>query len=224
MYITPSELEDFIGKYPEEGDEKPLSYCKSAIEVIHDFLGYDPEQQEYTTVIRGDGGVYASLYAFPITEIVSFKIDGIDQPITRIEVSNKNLIRFEDDARFLAGHKYEITYKAGYKSIETVVNVYSADGITFFKDANFTEEAAIPEGVTPEATENENEYSYSTFISTVPEVIKTTAKQIGSLFWESAGGNLAVNSTSFADTGTRVFNNFTADRFLNQIVSYKRNI
>lgn len=224
MYITPSELEDFIGKYPEDGDKKPESYCKSAIEVVQEYLGYDPEEKQYTTKIRGDGGVFAILDAFPITEIISFKIDGNDEPITRIEIGNKNLIRFEDDALFLAGHKYEITYKAGYKAIETVITVYSEDGETFFIDSELSEEAAIPEGITPEETETPNEYKYSTFVSTVPEVIKTTAKQIGTLFWESAGGNLAVNSTSFADTGTRVFNNFKSDRFLDQIVAYKRNM
>ena len=56
----------------------------------------------------------------------------------------------------------------------------------------------------------------------VPDIIKTTALQIASLLWESAGGNLAVNSTSFADTGSRVFNNFKIDRFLTQIAKYKR--
>ena len=57
---------------------------------------------------------------------------------------------------------------------------------------------------------------------TIPEIIKTTALQIASLIWESGGGNLAVSSTSFADTGSRVFNNFTADRFLKQIAQFKR--
>lgn len=57
---------------------------------------------------------------------------------------------------------------------------------------------------------------------TFPDIIKTTALQVATLFWESAGGNLAVSSTSFADTGSRVFNNFTADRFLKQIAQYKR--
>lgn len=176
MLITQSELEDFIGKFPEEGDTKPEKYCKSAQEMIAKYLQYDPEEKEYATKVRGDDGVYAVLEAFPITEIISFKVDGEEQPITLVEIANKNLIRFEDDSKFLAGHKYEITYKAGYKEQE------------------------------------------------MPEIIKTTALQIGTLLWESAGGNLAVSSTSFADTGSRVFNNFTADRFLQQIISYKRNM
>ncbi len=55
----------------------------------------------------------------------------------------------------------------------------------------------------------------------VPGAIKLCALQLASLYWESAGGNLAVSSTSFADTGSRVFNNFTAERFLKEIENYR---
>lgn len=58
-------------------------------------------------------------------------------------------------------------------------------------------------------------------ISTVPTAIKTTALQIASLLWESSGGNLAVSSTSFAEFGSRVYNNFTPDRFLKNIDKYR---
>lgn len=64
-------------------------------------------------------------------------------------------------------------------------------------------------------------FVYKAGFEKVPEKIKTCALQIASLYWESAGGNLAVSSTSFADTGSRVFNNFTADRFLSSISSYR---
>lgn len=57
--------------------------------------------------------------------------------------------------------------------------------------------------------------------SVVPQKIIITALQLASLYWESAGGNLAVSSTSFADMGTRVFNNFHEDRFLNQINEWR---
>lgn len=64
-------------------------------------------------------------------------------------------------------------------------------------------------------------FIYTAGYETVPQKIKTTALQIASLMWESEGGNIAVSSTSFADNGSRVFNNFTADRFLKEIDEYK---
>lgn len=54
----------------------------------------------------------------------------------------------------------------------------------------------------------------------VPEKIRTCALQVAAMYWERAGGNLAVNSISLAD-GTRQFSNRTADFFLNEIKGYR---
>lgn len=54
----------------------------------------------------------------------------------------------------------------------------------------------------------------------VPEKIRTCALQIAAMYWERAGGNLAVNSVSLAD-GTRQFSNRTAEFFLNEIKGYR---
>lgn len=223
-YISQKELEDFMSKYPEEGDTKPESYCKSAMEMVENFLGYDPSEKTYTTKIKGKGQKLACLEAFPINEITSFKIDGVSHDVSEIDISNKkrNYVEFENESVFQHGSKYEFEYKAGYSDEETTHIVYSEDGETFYSDSEMTKEVEIPEGITPEETEVENQYKYITLKSTVPEIIKTTALQIASLFWESAGGNLAVSSTSFADSGSRVFNNFKADRFLEQIAAYQR--
>jgi len=173
-FISQEELENFMAKYPEEGDTQPQKYCNSAMEAVRDFLGYDPESQIYIQTIKGDGGYLLPLMANHITEINALSIDGIAHNITEIELSdpNKNYIEMADSSTFKKGIKYTVTYKAGW--------------------------------------------------NVVPDIIKTTALQIASLFWESAGGNLAVSSTSFADTGNRVFNNFKMDRFLEQIEKYKR--
>lgn len=55
----------------------------------------------------------------------------------------------------------------------------------------------------------------------VPSAIVLCVLQIASLLWESAGGNLAVTSTSYADTGTRNFTSFKADRFLDSINAWR---
>ena len=171
-YITQEELEAFEKKFVKEGDEKPQEYCNAAMEMIEKYLGYNPEMQTYTTLIKGDGGALAALKSYPITEITGLKINGEDHEAEKLEVENDNYVCFLDGSCFVKGNRYEITYNAGF--------------------------------------------------STVPYIIKQTALQIASLFWESAGGNLAVSSQSFADTGSRVFNNFKADRFLEQIAEYKR--
>lgn len=171
-YITSDMLQSFMDKHVDDGDTKPQSYCNSAMEMVRDYLGYDPESQEYTQIIKGDNGALAALCAKPITEISAFSIDGAEHDAGELEVEAENYICFVDNSIFKKGSRFTVTFTAGFEE--------------------------------------------------VPEIIKTTALQIASLLWESAGGNLAVSSTSFADTGSRVFNNFTADRFLKQIAQYKR--
>lgn len=206
-FITKNDLYAFMNKYPDEpeptpepdtevtqeeqepsepaGEESqesiqddppsfdgPETYCKSAMEMVRDYLGYDPELQTYTQLVKGDGGSLAALQAMPIVSITALSVDDVTGDPSTLEVEKENYICFKDNSVFKKGSRYTITFTAGYQ--------------------------------------------------TVPEVIRTTALQIASLFWESAGGQLAVSSTSFADTGSRVFNNFTADRFLKQIAKYKR--
>lgn len=171
-FITSQMLQSFMDKHVEDGDTKPADYCNSAMEIVRDYLGYNPELQSYTQVVKGDNGALAALCAMPITSITALSVDGAEHEPSEIEVENGNYICFVDNSVFQKGVRYTITFTAGYE--------------------------------------------------TVPDVIKTTALQIASLLWESAGGNLAVSSTSFAETGSRVFNNYTADRFLKQIAKYKR--
>lgn len=207
-FITKNDLYAFMNKYPDEPEpaptpepdtqeaepgtepqsqeetttaatsdepaefDGPATYCQSAMEMVSDYLGYDPEQQTYTQLVKGDGGKIAALQAMPVSSITGFKVDGTTSDPTLLEVEKENYICFKDNSRFTKDTRYEITFVAGFSS--------------------------------------------------VPEVIRTTALQIASLLWESSGGQLAVSSQSFADTGSRVFNNFTADRFLKQIAKYKR--
>lgn len=64
--------------------------------------------------------------------------------------------------------------------------------------------------------------TYTAGFEKVPSKIKTVALQLASLIWESEGGNLAVSSTTYSDSGSRVFNNFKADRFLEELEPYKK--
>ena len=171
-FITKDDLIAFMHKVPDADDPQPESFCKSAMEAVADYLGYNPELQEYTQTVKGDGGALAALVAMPVNSITALTVDGVESDPSSLEVEDMNYICFKDNSVFAKGSRYEVTFSAGWEN--------------------------------------------------VPEIIKTTALQIASLYWESAGGNLAVSSTSFADTGSRVFNNFTSDRFLKQIAKYKR--
>lgn len=62
--------------------------------------------------------------------------------------------------------------------------------------------------------------SYRGGFEEVPERIRNCALSIAALYWERAGGNLAVNSVSLAD-GTRTFANREPGFFLKEIDQYR---
>lgn len=181
-YITVDDLINFAKKVPDEEDNSPQKYVDSAIEMVTKYLGYSPEEQNYTTVRRGDGGKLFELEAKPINEITKVLINETEiEPNLFYYEKDSHRIKFLNDDDFQKSNLYTFIYSAGYKN----------------------------------KIENEKE------ISQVPYIIQITTLQVADLLWESSGGNLAVNSTSFADTGTRVFNNFSAERFLKQIEQFK---
>lgn len=172
MYITAEELENFIGKFPED-ETLSKQYAQAAEEMIAEYLGYNPEQKEYTTISYGDDGSLFELEAFPLVELKRIKANDMDLDVKNFRIRSKNYLESNfGRGVFYSDHLYEVVYTAGYE--------------------------------------------------TVPAKIKTVALQLASLMWESAGGNLAVSSTAFADTGSRQFNNFTADRFLKELETYKK--
>ena len=106
----------------------------------------------------------------------------------------------------------------------TAVSAVSADGTAI----DLTQ-IKIIKGLNYIAFDDESEFlrgvkysvSYTAGYETVPSQIVTVGLQIASLLWESAGGNLAVTSTSYGDMGGRTFQSFKPDRFLDQIAEYK---
>jgi hypothetical protein len=172
-YITVDMLEEFAGKYPEDGAAMPGVYVSSALDTVARYLRYDPELKEYSVAVWGDGTDMLVLPA-PVSSLISVKLNGKEQELEGWEWRKNYLSR-----RLPCG------------------------GLEIF-DSRQKLEVSFMGGLDP-----------------VPGKVVTTALQLASLYWESAGGNLAVSSTSFADAGTRVFNNFHEDRFLDQINEWR---
>ena len=96
-YITGEMLCKFINKQVEDKDTSPESFCQSAMETVKEYLGYDPESQSYTQLIKGDGGALAALQAMPITEITALNIDGIEADPSQLECETENYVCFVDN-------------------------------------------------------------------------------------------------------------------------------
>lgn len=192
MYITKEELEDFVKKYPED-ETLVEQYAKAAEEMVEKYLGYSPELKEYTTTRYGDNGRLFELEAFPLNELEKVTVNGNEIDVSMFRIKAKNYLEYNyGKGVYSSDSLYSLTYKAGF------------------------------EVTTEEQTDTEtNETKTVITQNKVPSKIRTVALQIASLMWESEGGNIAVSSTSFADNGSRVFNNFKADRFLDEIKEYR---
>lgn len=172
-YITVEMLEEFAGKFPEDGAAMPAVYASAATDAVARYLGYDPELREYTVRAWGDGTDSIVLPA-PVASMISVRVNGREQEPEGWEWKKNYLShRLANGQKelFDSGTRLEVSFMGGYDP--------------------------------------------------VPGKIVTTALQLANLYWESAGGNLAVASTAFADTGTRVFNNFKEDRFLEQVNAWR---
>lgn len=172
-YITVDMLEEFTGKYPEDGASMPGVYVASALDTVARYLHYDPEPGERSVTIWGDGTDTLVLPA-PVLSLISVRVNGREQELDGWEW-RKNYLSHRLDCR-------------GLELFDSIQKI---------------------------------EVSFMGGLDPVPGKVVTTALQLASLYWESAGGNLAVSSTSFADEGTRVFNNFHEDRFLDQINEWR---
>ena len=104
-FITAEDLCKFANKVPDESDTLPASYCQSAMEMVRDYLGYDPELQTYTQTVKGDGGFFAALEAMPINSITAFSVDGTESDPTALEVETENYVCYKDGSFFHKGSR-----------------------------------------------------------------------------------------------------------------------
>lgn len=80
MIITKEDLQAFTRVYPEDEDNLQDLYIGSATDVVTSYLGYSPEQQEYSVYLDGDGS--------SIVYIPNKKIENLVVEINGLEETN----------------------------------------------------------------------------------------------------------------------------------------
>lgn len=131
-----------------------------------------------------------------------------------VEVQDYETIAFGDNGTLFELEAYPLKELKSVKKDETSLDV----SLFRIKSKNYLE-YNYGRGIF--SKDNLYTITYSAGFEEVPKEIKNVALRIASVLWESEGGNLAVSSTSFADNGSRVFNNFKIERFLEEISSYR---
>lgn len=111
MIITKNDLEKYSGVV---GDDMAVAYISSAQERVEKYLRYKLQRKLYKSEIAGTGRRYIRLEAFPVTEIVSIKINNAEENASDFEIKDAYL-SFKDGKRFFPdGSIVEVEYYAGY--------------------------------------------------------------------------------------------------------------
>ena len=216
-YITEEMLEDFSGKYPSD---EPYYLPETGL------TAWNPDVEYFTKTASGYVAVDQSTETFDENETYYTAHTAVERYVQAAMEKVREYLGYDPEL-----HEYEENVRAaGTQALRLSAPVEDLKGIScngveltlngwesaknYIVRYEGNNSVTFPKGAL---------YSvrYSGGFSQVPQMIVQTALQIGDLMWERAGGTLAVSSTSFADTGTRVFNNFKMDRFLEQINGYR---
>mgnify|MGYP003292697493 CR=1 FL=1 len=88
MLITVQDLEKYSGV---RGDALASNYVTSAIEIVRNYLGYNPEQTEYDELYDGTGMDVVFLDCPHITELLEVEIGGESVPVDNFYVKENAL-------------------------------------------------------------------------------------------------------------------------------------
>lgn len=112
MIVTINEFNKYTGV---QGDSLAQNYIDSAADVVANYLGYNPEQSNYSEDTDGNGADCISLKANNITAISKVKINGIEVPV--IDFYSKNNWFYYRCGWFDEGKQnIHIEYTAGWTS------------------------------------------------------------------------------------------------------------
>lgn len=120
--ITTEELKEYTGVYPEDDAVMPATYCEAASEIVINYLGYDPTENNYTRFYDGSGENVLYLGVMPINSILSISFDGELQNIDDFAFNGEEVFYKKSFNNFPAGKRnIEISFNAGFDEIPKLI-------------------------------------------------------------------------------------------------------
>ena len=115
--ITLNEFQEYNNYYEENMTSTCQIFIDSASAIVADYIGYDPNEQDYEEIIEGIGS--DKLYtAIPHISEFSYVMDIEKEEMLNNLVANEDYI-YERDGKevFKEGKKYKVSYSGGWKTI-----------------------------------------------------------------------------------------------------------
>jgi hypothetical protein len=228
MIISIGDFEKYTGKHVEDSAGLRI-YLDSAVDIIKNYIGYDPEIAFNTEYIKGYNSNKLQLKHKPVNLVYKItdplndevlfeaKTDLIqnnynDYMVSEEFVSFRNII-FPD-------RKLIVEYISGFGYID--FPAYTMDGGNA-GSAEWT--------MTYDCGLSDSEYGSSVIsggsavskgAGDMPAIFKQTALRIAALLATEADNNIGVTSKQFGDSGSRTFLNYTNfDKYLFPLSKYK---
>lgn len=118
--ITGQELAAYSGGCAADQAATRDIYAQAASEIVRDFLGYDPNEQDYTAYLDGSGAKSLSLGAKPVTVISSVEIFESGSWVSKAvgEFFVRDHFLYWSVADFPAGEaNIRVSFTAGYPAL-----------------------------------------------------------------------------------------------------------
>jgi hypothetical protein len=225
MMISIADLVKYTKLHREDTGELQI-YIDSAVDIIKNYIGYNPEIAFNTEYIKGYNSNKLQLKHKPVNlvyKITDYLTDEVlfearraltrnDYMVSEEFVSFKNMV-FPD-------RRLIVEYISGFGYID--FPAYAING----GNANTAEwTAAYDCGV------SDSEYAanvifgghaMNTGAQDMPAIFKQTALRIAALLLTEADNNIGITSKQFGDSGSRTFINYTNfDKYLSPLSKYK---
>jgi hypothetical protein len=228
--ISLEDLQKYTEKYAEDTSQQEY-YIDSAIDIIRNYLKYDPEIKFNREFINGSGTNGIQLKSKPVWVVYSVTDEKTGKEIftadpekeTQDYYISDEFVEFKDAA--IPENKVLVKYVSGCGYIDARMNTAGWgdagttqwDGIIRCGDSGSELEDVISGGFAGTAFKD---FGFIDF--PLPVIIKQTALRIAALLQTEGDNNIGVTGKSMGDSGSRTFVNYVNfEKYLSPISRYK---
>ena len=122
VLVTVDDFNTYTGNYEsdEAVNELKSQIIVSAREVVANYLGFDPESDDYSDYVSGIGNNHLYLFAWPITQVDLVSIDGTQLASTDYEIAGSGrYLRLKEGVWPVGVENIRVDYTAGWTIVQT---------------------------------------------------------------------------------------------------------
>ncbi len=130
--VTVAEFKKYASKRDDDatGESLYLAYIEAAQSVVEDYLGYSPEETDYSHSFFGDGASYLALKARPVV-LASITVDGEAKDIADF-ITEGEVITNVDNEAFGIGSIVVVNYTGGWSPIPGIIKITTLEIAALF--------------------------------------------------------------------------------------------